>query len=69
MIPFEPYTLGLADLRVHLAAVLLPFALLFGWLGVAGFSIACGVAHLVVPDSLGLPDGLDFPQFGGHVLV
>ena len=58
MVLFEPFYLGLPGLYPHAAAVLLPFAILIRWPGVVALSLGCGVAHLILTDSLGALDGL-----------
>ena len=58
MVLFEPFYLGIPGLYLHAAAILLPFGILLRWLGVGSLGVGCGIAHLVLPDSLGIPDGL-----------
>lgn len=58
MVLFEPFYLGVPGLYLHAAAILLPFALLFQWPGVVSLALGCGIAHLLLPDSLGVLDGL-----------
>ena len=58
MILFEPFYLGIPGLYLHAAAILLPFAIILRWPGVISLGVGCGLAHLVLPDSLGVLDGL-----------
>jgi len=50
---FEPISVGIFGLRIHWVALFLPLALILGWAGVVTLSIACGLAHFFLPDSLG----------------
>ncbi len=58
MVLFEPFYPGVSGLYLHAAAILLPFGILFGWPGVVALALGCGIGHLVLPDSLGILDGL-----------